>query len=962
MAIRLFPNYLLFEFDPKHMFTFKKVLFLPLCLCLSNTIWGQGGFSEQITRDPDRATSLRALMESADKALKAGDYANALHRYKKVLEVDSLNTRALLNYAEAAVNISAFEVAAAAYQRATGTYKSKDDDREPRLLLADVQYRMGKYAMAKENYQRYLIEAKNLKPDVQEQVQNSIENCDWASGKLEKPNITLQSPLVLLDTPSVNSIYSEYSPFLLGENLYFSSYRFPYENDRHFPKRRLIKVMRADLSQDSIKSDLADFNEGDLHVAHAAFNEKQDQVYFCKCKFTGSVQIICDLYRRKLQSDKTWGPAQKLPQGVNLEGFTSTEPSIGHAADSKDEILYFVSDRPNGKGKKDIWYSVMKGDSLMPAVNLGAINTSGDDVTPFYHNLSGQLYFSTDGRQTMGGLDVYRAKGSPTTTWQDPEHLLAPLKWNTPINTGYNDVFFSLSPSGTTLFMASNRRGEENNSEEACCYDLFMADLIKPAAVAITFNKETGDSLYGTRMRLREITASGKVLNEFKYEVAGAFRAFELENGRKYEIIAEKPRFSSDTVQFETPKKVSAGKIVVKLYLAPAKVQLIVTVLEKKTNLPLIDATSLLMEYGMGGNIKTSTKRQPKLNQFPYALEFDKTYKALVSKEGYTSDSTALISTLGVMKDTLFQDTVYLMRGLAFKAHTINSLNKDTLYGVTYRLMDLSTGAKIDQFTSPDKVNYSTIIGYENRYRITASKEGFTSDSVDFTTRNLPKVAFQTIVRELKLRPISLDAYLPIRLYFDNAIPSAVNFDKSIQREYRPTYVEYIRRKEEFIKGYTLGLSGQELKNATDSIDYFFEREVRAGWDRLMAFSEILYEMMSHGDTIEITLKGYASKLGSSVYNQALTDRRVSSVYNHFDLFDGGIYKKFVNKQLYFKREANGEADWPKNVSDNVKDKRKSVYDPNASRQRRLEIIGVKTNGKREVIGVPTRPSNSSPR
>jgi len=292
----------------------------------------------------------------------------------------------------------------------------------------------------------------------------------------------------------------------------------------------------------------------------------------------------------------------------------------------------------------------------------------------------------------------------------------------------------------------------------------------------------------------------------------------------------------------------------------------------------------------------------------------------------------------------------------------LNALSKDTLYGVTYFLTDLSNGKILDKFVSPVGRNYQTMITYDNRYRITATKEGYNRDSVDFTTLNLPKVAFQTILRELKLRPITIDSYLPIRLYFDNAIPSAVNFDKSPQREYRATYVDYIRRKEDFIRLYTEGLAGMELKNGTDSIDYFFEKEVRAGWDHLMAFSEVLYDMMSHGDTIEITLKGYASKLGSSAYNQALTDRRVSSVYNHFDLFDGGIYKKFVNKQLFFKREANGEADWPKNVSDNVKDKRKSVYDQNASRQRRLEIIGVKTNGKRQTIGAPVKVSPPNPR
>ncbi len=117
-----------------------------------------------------------------------------------------------------------------------------------------------------------------------------------------------------------------------------------------------------------------------------------------------------------------------------------------------------------------------------------------------------------------------------------------------------------------------------------------------------------------------------------------------------------------------------------------------------------------------------------------------------------------------------------------------------------------------------------------------------------------------------------------------------------------------------------------------------------------MEFSEVLYEMLTRGDSIEITLKGYASPRAGAKYNKNLTDRRVSSVYNHFDIFDGGIYKRFVvSKQLVILREANGEAKAPPGISDNIKDERKSIYDVRASRERRLEIIGVKVNKEKKL-------------
>ena len=324
--------------------------------------------------------------------------------------------------------------------------------------------------------------------------------------------------------------------------------------------------------------------------------------------------------------------------------------------------------------------------------------------------------------------------------------------------------------------------------------------------------------------------------------------------------------------------------------------------------------------------------------------------KSTRSKIGYTTDS-AWVSTKGLKVNTTIRDTLYIDQGINLKAFTTDFLTKDTLYGVTYRLIDLTAKQQKDTFVSPKDKNYGSVISLEKRYRIIAEKTDYLSDSVDITTLNLPKIEFQTIARELRLRPLKIDKYLPILLYFNNDEPDKHTLARATKREYRVTYVDYIRQKEEFIAQFTEGMSGAELKQNTDSIDYFFEHQVRGGWDNLMAFSEVLYDMMERGDTIVITLKGYASPRAGTAYNLNLTDRRVSSVYNHFDQFDGGIYKKFVDsKQLIFIREPNGESKSPKNVSSDIKDKRKSIYDVSASRERRLEIIGVRTNGRQIIV------------
>lgn len=912
-----------------------------------HTARGQGGITDKINADNDRAPSIAVLEREAVKAAEEGDDYTAMVYYRRILESDSLHVPALKGYGEAAMRFSAFERAEMAYQRLVDN-KLTAPDGMPLVKLAEAKFRLGKYAEAKELYRRFLfIETPvGITQDVLENAQTGLENCDWALDVAE--NSDLQAPLDTLT--DINSEYSEFSPYPKGDTIYFSSYRFPFENDKHYPKRQLIKVLTATPQADTLKSDLADFNETDLHTAHVTFNEKGDVMYYTICRFISAADIQCDLYMRKAAGNNTWGPPVKLPPHVNLPGYTTTEPGVGRALGETGETLYFVSDRPGGKGKRDIWYSKIMQDSFSQPVNLAELNTAGNDVTPFYHSGTGMLYFSTDGLQTVGGFDIYRSKGKGDN-WDQPVHM------GMPINSGGNDVYFAVSKNGKTSFFASNRYGSKNISEEACCYDLFKADLVKPEMIAVTFNKATGDSLDHTTLQLVEFTRKG-ASEELKVEVPGTFFGFPLQPRRSYMIIASKPRFNTDTLRFETPPTIWKDLLVKKLYLTPATPQLVVTVYDKETGERIPGATSKFVTIGRilpggtlatgkgGGPLDISTLTRPDTNRFDYPLDFDYRYKVLVSKPGYTIDSTEVVSTEGLTDAVTIEKKVYLTRGISFTAHTINAVTNDTIYGATYHLTEIEGGTRKDEYTGPlGEKYYQTTLHYERRYMVVSYKDGFTRDTQIFTTKDLERIDFQKISREFRLRPLTLEAYLPIKIYFDNDEPDKRTMKTRTERDYRPTYVDYYRRKPEFLEKWGEGLAGDALKESQDSMDVFFERDVRGGWERLFAFSEVLYEMMTRGDSIILTLKGYASPRAASQYNLNLTARRVSSVRNHFLIFDGGIYKKFVdNGQIVIKLEPNGESKAPKDISDNTKDERRSIYDPRACRERRLEVVGVEVS------------------
>jgi len=271
----------------------------------------------------------------------------------------------------------------------------------------------------------------------------------------------------------------------------------------------------------------------------------------------------------------------------------------------------------------------------------------------------------------------------------------------------------------------------------------------------------------------------------------------------------------------------------------------------------------------------------------------------------------------------------------------IHATTKDPLYGVTYQLIrmdskDMEVHGRIN--VQEEKSASFSVSG--SRYLIIAQKDGFLPDSAEITT--VSRQTHPTFFETLELRPLLMgDAYRPPPvLYFDNDQPDPNTNSRTTNQAYQALHIDYYSRKQEYLDLYSQGLTGQAKQAAQDTVEAFFEQKIRIGWERLIDLSETLYIMLERGDKIEITLRAYTSPRGSAQYNMNLSSRRISSVRNHFLTYDGGIYKKYVDSgQLIFKQEPFGESRAPKNVSDNEKDSRNSLYSLEAMCENRVEVI-----------------------
>ncbi|MCS7037389.1 MAG: hypothetical protein RMJ33_07505 [Saprospiraceae bacterium] len=926
----------------------KHYIILALLGVIFTSGFAQKGIPERIGGDLERAPSPKALENRARRSYYEGDYFGAMQYYRRLLRADDRNVAAWEGLAAAATAHTHYATAAAAYEHLRAHQMASD---EALLLfrLAEIRYLSGQYADARALYQQVAQQA--ALPELRQKALNGVRNCDWALQVYQNTaDLALDSLRDYINTP-----FAEYSTRWLNNRLYYSAYGHPYKRDSASP---MLQIFSAEpRPDDSVDICRLDINERRRHTAYLAYNRDQTTAYYAVAKYRRSGRLRFQLYRRQRTGDATWSRPHKLPRHINLKDYTTTQPHVATLPGDVRETLFFVSDRPGGKGGKDIWYCYIENGRFSDPINLAALNTEGDDVTPFFHAPTGALYFSSNGRQSLGGFDVYRAEYKDGT-WSKVEHLPAP------INSSANDVFYSLSENSRLAFFSTNREGAMNFSEEDCCYDIFKIGVGRPEISIAACDEGTGNELLYTTMTLYEVTPEGpKELS--RVTVPGSKHTFPLQSGKAYWIVTEKPGYRPDTLQFDMPGRLWDQSFEQRRCLTAIQIDLVVTVTDADSLKPFTGADVLFntlsflrpdgqIERGEGGKgLASETRNEPGQHTYRFPLKFQHEYELKAIKPGFSPDSVR-VSTVGLApkNDTTLYRELRLSRGLKLDVYVFDDVLKDPLTDVTITVIELKTPLETRVHrTGPDSNDYHAIIHYETRYRVIATKEGYTRDSAEVNTEALPKLPFQSVERKLYLRPLRPERYLPITLYFDNDRPGPSRIGVTrINEQYKDTYLPYYNRKQEYIDVFCKGMTGAALEAAQYELDTFFERRVKGEWDRMRMFTEVLYEMLENGIEIEIKISGFASPLASAAYNLDLTSRRVSSVFNHFDLFEGGLYKPYIQSgQLKLTREPNGATKAPKTVSADPKDRRMSVYSVDAARERRVEIIGVRAT----VGGVP---------
>jgi hypothetical protein len=796
---------------------------------------------------PVSGQSLKEFKKSADEAFRSGDYATALAHSRVVLEEGSDSLAYLQIAGESALELNALDLGESFFREirrldVSGEYPHTD------FFLAKAHHRRGNYEEAMHFYEQFIVsaEAANLQSPYVALARRKLDECREVSETISRP----QPRFEVRPASGINTLYSDFALPLFGDSIYYSSLApldSPQKCDCAKPCKEELRLYR--LESYGVGSRVL-FSDDFENVGHITHGRGGDRMYFTQCKCDDNKFTCAIYYRDRDPNTDTWSKPVKLPQSINQPGYTATQPYLFSEPGGEVEYLYFASDYPGegAKGGLDIWFSAIRNGQFEAPVNLSQINTDGDETTPFFHGPSETLYFSTNGRTSLGGYDfdifkAVRLYGG----WETPQNLGAPL------NSPYDDLYFSIDPRGERAYFSSNREGalyDLNNPDfKHCCPDIFEVEIKSKAVLVSTYCKQPS-SRSGVKEPLSEVELTlgnvtddisgfvGKKINENSY----FFENLPLD--KTLMVAGMKDRYRKDSLEFVLTES-SNDTTYLELFLDPI-IRLEVYIRDRsKRDVHVQVNTVYLDDVSEGG--ASVVLPQNEENTYVYELSGSREY--LVYPE------------CGTVEDRKYQ------------------------------------------FDPPyPQVNIST-----------TCEPGLVRDTF---------YLFQP------------DTFLvePVPLYFYHAVPPRLANPVVAEKDYESYYKEYLARQSEFRTNVVCNADPLE-------IDTFFQ-DVDVNMNRMESFAGILLGQLIGGDSIVVTIRGFASASKSGGYsNDDLSKRRIDSMNKYF--------------AKYFERQGYGSEQFAKKIkiiSDPVGDGLASnapttgpcrIYNIDASRDRRIEIVSI---------------------
>ena len=393
--------------------------------------------------------------EKAENAFENKAYYDAIDLYKKayVKEKDPQEkARMIFMIGESYAKILDYEQSEVWFGKAI---QAKYSDPIVYYRLAVALQNQGKYKEALRRYNNYFQKVNEDKV-----AKLDMEACEAAQSWVDNPTKFIVTPEVQLNSPqfdfSANYASKDY------QTLVFTSSREASEGSKIDNRsgenyQDIYLTTRDEKGKWSEPAGISELINSKFNEGAACFSDDKKTIYFTRCLEEKDRNLGCDIYYSVFV-----GEGWTEPVLLELKPAGADTVTVGHPSISKDgKTLFFASDMEGGKGGRDIWMVTRANENSLwsKPKNLGSdINTAGDELFPFIHP-NGTLYFASNGRRGMGGLDIFKAVPTDINKWGQVENM------KYPINSGYNDYSIVFEAENDRGYLTSNRPGTKGQSD-----------------------------------------------------------------------------------------------------------------------------------------------------------------------------------------------------------------------------------------------------------------------------------------------------------------------------------------------------------------------------------------------------------------------------------------------------------------------------------------------------------------
>ena len=330
-----------------------------------------------------------------------------------------------------------------------------------------------------------------------------------------------------------------------------------------------LDLFSAEKQEDGSYANVESLDSGintQYHESTVAFTPDDKVMYFTRNNYfnkkykkdeDGTNRL--KLFKATLNDDGDWDNIESVH--FNGDAYSVAHPTIN----VQGTKLYFASDMEGTLGLSDIFEVDINDDgSLGDPVNLGSnLNTEGQETFPFI-NSDGDLYFSSNGFNGLGGLDVFVIRD-----FENKRELNQPMPLDNigrPINSPMDDFGYYENLGTKEGFFTSNREGGKGDDD---IYS-FKVPECEQEVEGIVRDQETQELILEVKVTL--LDADSNRLSQQIVGTDGAYKFENLECEKEYLIRIEADTYATVEERFTTPKR--QQKLEIKTLLEKDEVEL----------------------------------------------------------------------------------------------------------------------------------------------------------------------------------------------------------------------------------------------------------------------------------------------------------------------------------------------------------------------------------------------------